>query len=80
MSRIVCSHLVPTDMECADCKLEWLGHENEKDAEIKRLRKALKFYADAKRYQYTGWQGDMDAPSVLSDAGHRARVALNGDT
>ncbi len=42
MTRMVCTHLVPIDMECADCKLEWLGHESEKDAEIARLRKALK--------------------------------------
>ena len=41
MGRLVCEHVVPIDMECADCKLEWLGHENEKDAEIGRLREAL---------------------------------------
>ena len=26
-----------------------------RDTEIVRLRKALEFYADAKRYQYAGW-------------------------
>ncbi len=46
MTRMVCKHLVPIDMECADCKLEWLGDESEKDAEIKRLRAALKEAAE----------------------------------
>ena len=47
-----------------------------RDAEIARLRKALKWYANAKRYQYTGWRGAMDRPAVLSDAGACARAAL----
>ncbi len=41
MGRIVCEHAVPIDMECADCTLEWLGHKDEKDAEIERLRLAV---------------------------------------
>ena len=41
MTRMVCPHLVPIDKVCAECKLEWLGHENEKDAEIGRLRDLL---------------------------------------
>ncbi len=49
-------------------------------AEIARLRKALFWYADAERYRYTEWQGDMDDPLVLFDKGNRASAALKGDT
>jgi len=51
-----------------------------RDGEITRLRKALTFYADAKRYKYTGWHGDMEAPSVMADTGRHARAALKGDS
>ena len=51
-----------------------------RDSEIARLRKALTFYADTKRYQYAGWQGDMNAPSVMADTGHHARAVLKDDT
>ncbi len=46
------------------------------DATIRDLRKALKFYADTKNYQQSGWQGDPDPSLVDSDNGKIARAAL----
>lgn len=72
MTRMVCKHSVPIDMECADCKLEWLGDECEKDAKIARLREALGFYAERKNYQ-TSWR--LWTP-VDTDRGKLALAAL----
>lgn len=43
---------------------------------INGLLRALTFYADRARYRYTGWQGDMNPPTVLTDCGEEARIAI----
>ena len=66
-------------MICPNCGDDpcgkWAGCPPAAD-EIERLRETLGWYADAKNFQYTGWQGDMAPPPVLQDNGKRARAAL----
>ena len=73
MSRIVCEHLIPSDMECAECKTAWVGENNEKDAEIARLRDALTDIVDA-------WDEtdayDASVGDVVKFAVFRGRAAL----
>jgi hypothetical protein len=49
-----------------------------RDEMIRELREALKFYADPKNYQRSGWQGDQDPSLVESDHGKIARAAIVG--
>lgn len=45
-------------------------------AGIEVLDKALRFYADKKGYQPTGWQGDQSPLVVIKDEGNTARQVL----